>query len=470
MGSTKFKLTDDEVIAMRKDARINRSHGASYYASRLPVSVSTAEKTLRGTAYSHLNIVAPPVRYPSVKLTDADVIELRRIANTGTRLDLEKIAQERDVTVESIERAVRGRSFGHLNAIAPPHVRSVAKPHAQENAKVMYLAGLSYKQISKILHISKSSISLWLRDVPKRKETRRPTGKGTSGPVLTDDDVLLIRKSIRAEGVFNLAIWAERFKVSKPAISYAARGITFKHLDEMEAPISGTLPRRSGRIPKPKPEKKVRDPKVVKPKGPPKRHKNHVLTVDMVVEMRRTVRATGYIDVKTHAQRYGVSEATALYAIRGKTFSRANEFEPPITEKLKPRPYQTKGTSRERPDEAIMSEAIALRRSDPDNWSWKALSEWIVQKGGKAYASHQVSRMLNNRDPSIKDVQPTKPPKVTREPKPRTPSVRVKKHYNNECVICETPFQSTNPHKELCGSKDCLDIVREANRWEASQK
>jgi hypothetical protein len=102
-------------------------------------------------------------------LTDDAVLDLRRRIRAGEDIVTRKWAEEYGTDKSKVDRAIRGRTFMHLDAIEPPVIRIVKKEELKLKAREMYTQGMTYPQIKKELGVSKSSISLWCRDLVEEK-------------------------------------------------------------------------------------------------------------------------------------------------------------------------------------------------------------------------------------------------------------------------------------------------------------
>jgi hypothetical protein len=105
-------------------------------------------------------------------LTDERVIFLRRLCREKGTLDYKFYANEFEVTVKTIGKAVRGAFYKHLNAIEPPARIQKGKPKLREAVRHAYgVEKLSHAIILERFHISSSTLSLWCRDLTKNKTT-----------------------------------------------------------------------------------------------------------------------------------------------------------------------------------------------------------------------------------------------------------------------------------------------------------
>lgn len=65
-----------------------------------------------------------------------------------------------------------------LRGIPPPAwtKRARAKDHLREQAVALRIEGKSYREINEVIGVSKSSLSLWLREVPLTPDHQRVCG------------------------------------------------------------------------------------------------------------------------------------------------------------------------------------------------------------------------------------------------------------------------------------------------------
>jgi transposase len=198
------------------------------------------------------------------RLSDSQVIKLRKDAHSGNRDTTRVISETLGVKPKVIERAVRGASYIHLNEEHPPFVRESLK----DSARQLYLSGLSYNEIQKKLHVNKSAISRWCSDLAgpryqKYQETRKslkqsrlkreseekiryreearkdPSKKIPGRSVLIDDDIIKLRLLIKADDYSSLKSLAKQYLTTPKTIKLAVTGKTYSHLDSIESPFTG---------------------------------------------------------------------------------------------------------------------------------------------------------------------------------------------------------------------------------------
>lgn len=102
---------------------------------------------------------------------DDVVIKARRLARENPEMTNREIAEQFDVHLGSLENAIRGKTYKHLNDNEPPVSRPNKKEDKREQVREMYQRGMSYREILKEVKVAKASLSLWLKDIvrpPKR--------------------------------------------------------------------------------------------------------------------------------------------------------------------------------------------------------------------------------------------------------------------------------------------------------------
>jgi transposase len=249
--STYFKLDDRLVTDMRKAARANPEHGAMFQAKTTGLSIHTIRKALSGVTFKHLNDNEPPVIRVLEKLTDEQVLIVRRIAAEGP-VDYEHHAKAFGVAINTLENAVRGRTYRHLNDQVAPTVTSSKSDADRFLVRKLYQEKLSLSEIAKQAGVAKSTVVLWCSDLtgerasPHKKKRGRPKAavlpkepgrKSNGSQVLTDEQVLKLRRDVRREKVRALHKRSIEYNASATSIAQALRGVSFKHLNAIEPPV-----------------------------------------------------------------------------------------------------------------------------------------------------------------------------------------------------------------------------------------
>ena len=368
-------------------------------------------------------------------LTDDHVIYLRKAARENMSFDFEAFATEAGVKIATALKAMNGNTFKHLNASHPVFIRVVKKEKEQARARELYKSGQSLKQVVKILHVSKASVSLWCKDLIAEKKAQK------SGIQAKKDaeDALKV-KDLYKKGIPHLEIVqtlkrGNRFvyEHSKDVIREAgmpSRRINDARVEEDKSKVREmyrahhTISEITGSV-----HRSWRTVTIwcadliAEHNALPLEHQVSIsrkrrtqkLLDKEVVALRRESKEKKFGDIKAYAAQYKCSTHTIALALRGVTFAHLNILEPPF-----PGPFsQLRANAKKRgPDEALAREAVVLRRADPIKWTYTALAKWMEEKTGKKYGAGGISTVLLNRDPSLKALEvPVVKPKVSHKPK-----------------------------------------------------
>lgn len=258
-------LTDDQVLILRKESRAKGLSYAREQTTLLDVSFSTISRALRGETFVHLNDVEEPYVHNCKKLTDDQVILMRKKGRENNKIDIDYYVNLFEADESTISKAIRGYSFKHLNKEHPPFIKIIKKEDFKNKARELCAQDVSYRDIAKQLGVAKSSVSLWCKDLTEKKRELSPeklkaaavakkrrdlTGEKLprrerrNGPqTLTTDQVIELRRTVRAEGRLNANHHASIYKVVASVIADAVRGRTFKYVDELEPPVTDKLKR-----------------------------------------------------------------------------------------------------------------------------------------------------------------------------------------------------------------------------------
>lgn len=323
-------------------------------------------------------------------ILDEQVKIMRTEARQKGYSDFDHYANRFGKSVSYVTKAMRGETFRHLNTIVPPFIMNVKKVEEREKARQMYKEGKSYSIIAGELGVSKASLSLWLRDMAP---TPRPSPKRKIDEALPEKARELyrngntLREICQILGVHDRRVsqWCESLK------------------EEM----------RAKRAAKPRPPIK------------PRKTRNQILSDDDVIAIRKEVKTSGKKDWKVYADRHNCSITIVSMAARGISFKHINHIEAPIiADQIQTARTKTSTVIKPRPDETLVAEALKMRRSDPNEWTYGKLAAWMGEKTGRKYQAGHIAILLVNRDPSIKLLRPATPPRVPRAksgPKPMTP-------------------------------------------------
>ena len=122
------KLTADDVREMR---RLRRRTGLPFakIGEMYGVRKRAARRAVQGETWAHVDGVLPVkdngrVIYPNTKLSESDVIEMRRKRKQGTHT-YRQLASEYGVSFKAAKKATKGDSWAHLNDVEPPYIHSV---------------------------------------------------------------------------------------------------------------------------------------------------------------------------------------------------------------------------------------------------------------------------------------------------------------------------------------------------------
>lgn len=257
-------LTDDQVLTLRKESRAKGLSYAREHVALLDVSFSTISRALRGETFVHLNDIEKPYVHNCKKLTDDQVILMRKKGREDNKLDTDYYVNLFEADESTISKAVRGYSFKHLNKEHPPFIKVVKKEEMQKKAREMCEQDIPYRDIAEQLDVSKSSVSLWCKDLTEKKRElspeklkssvrakerrdltgEKPKRRERNGPqVLTTEQVVELRRIVRAEGKLDANRHAVTYNVVASVIGDAVRGRTFKYVNEIEPPVTDKLKR-----------------------------------------------------------------------------------------------------------------------------------------------------------------------------------------------------------------------------------
>jgi hypothetical protein len=320
-------------------------------------------------------------------LTDDMVKDLRTKAANDPLFNLRVWAREshfdlRNYSFRSLEKALKGQSFKHLDATHSPVDTVSEYDLLREKARELYRQGYSYDKIKAQLRVSKSSLSLWCRDLNDTPPT-------TPKRHLSDEFIKKMRELY--QGGMSVIDLSRQLKISDKKIS--------EHCGDL------ILARKENRTATKKPRKKT----VRVANG------CQVLKDDDVIAMRREIRASGKKAWKIYAEKYKISIATISVAVRGKTFTHLNAIEPPIEDHEVIKTQRPALVDRTPASPELAQQALAKRRSDPLEWTYGKIAQWLSEVTGKKYRAGHVKILLVNKDPTIVQLEAIKAPKP---PKP----------------------------------------------------
>lgn len=370
------------------------------------------------------------MKIQNAKLNDRTVMAMRRMAAYFGRFPVKKYACKFNMSEQSVSRALTGKQYSHLNNIVKPYVQRMSCPETREKARAMCLAGIAYSVIAKELSISKSTVSLYCRDIerPNRVAHNRITSEEQ-----------LRRAEQRQKEAEARALEREQMRQKRL-------------IEDNEAKLARKNARR-GRM--------------------------RLLKVEDVIFHRADIVLTQRAEFATRAKECGVSLGAFVPAIYGDTFSELNEKYPPV-----PKGMFKRKSERIRLDPLPLeftNELLSMRRSDPVTWTYQALANFTNEKTGRNYRGGPISVMLINLDPTLRELDAKykhvpvprnkKSPPAQRERRVRASVPRKKKiaeivpvkTFMVECVVCEKDFETSNLKLEVC-SHDCGAVLRKYNQ------
>lgn len=183
-------------------------------------------------------------------------------------------------------------------------------------------------------------------------------------------------------------------------------------------------------------------------------YRRTILNAKKAIKIRQSVREGTYGSLKALGEKYGVKGNTIIAVIRGRTFREVNDIEPPITKELVNPRRVRQVTS---PDDEYLDKLIAMRRTNPKKWTFKALAEFMKEDSEFRMSKFRLSELMVQRDPTLSK----------RRPKSEVPYVR---RYNRVCVMCEEPFKSKTRTTEVCFNQECRDMWQQELAYERAHR
>lgn len=340
-------------------------------------------------------------------IPDHVVLEARKEARENPTIITRIWSEKFNVPHDSLEKALRGQTYKHLNPLEPPVSRRNKKEETEKQARVLYQAGMSYNQISEQLKVPKSSISRWCGDLAK---VRYPE------------------------------YMAQRSEAYHQRLASEERQREQRKLAALQTKADAKL-RRQEQLQKNREDyrKLVRaDPSKVKRGICP-------LNDEDVLALRRRIRADDYTSVKDLAKEYSTTINTVQAVVRGRSFKHLDTTEPPLTGRFK-NPGRLVKTPR--PTYDILQTLNGLRRKDPWKWSYKALNTHMFELCGSKMSAENFKQLMLQHDPSLVEVRRFKP----------TTAFPI---YQKECVVCEVKFSTRHEDSEICFRKACREVIEE---------
>ena len=361
-------------------------------------------------------------------ISDEVVIQARRLFRENPELHYRKVAQQLSVPILQLENAVRGKTFRHLNDNEPPVIRSVKKEEQKLKAIELYKQGFSYNAIKVELDVSKASLSLWLRDIPKPEKPK--VEKIKEPPVIQEAVKISVQKEKIKEQVNKKKVG---LRAQAPYEGYKLYTYTLKdgtcvaHLSKPGSKIIITLSRYV-----------------------------------MAVHIGRPLRSDELVFHKE-----GKDDSIDNLVL----FTKEE--------------YKKHCDDKRRKPCVICETPFVPRKNDVNTCSRKCTRQYQIQRqqearltiihicsecGGEFTSTSNKpqtcsSQCLNKRKVRLRNEK--KPPKIPKPPKVKVPKeVKLKsnvpskrKTYFNECVVCEQMFYTSLKNKEVCYSQECKDII-----------
>jgi transposase len=233
---------DQGIVEMRLEVAKSQAVDIKKYMAKLQLSDVTLRKALRGITHTHLNSKAAPVCLDIKK--DSERLEVRRLyteKKIGCRLIKKTMAKAgRPVSSASVSRWL-----SDLIQVRNQE-REESNKKLRQQARTLYAAGgVTTHDISKKMKISNERVAAWcadLIDARHGERKKRTAAKQAARPgrpqLLTDEQVLEIRRRVRASGIKDWVKLAKEYRVAPSSVAYAAKGITFRRLNDQVAPIT----------------------------------------------------------------------------------------------------------------------------------------------------------------------------------------------------------------------------------------
>jgi hypothetical protein len=354
-------------------------------------------------------------------VSDDVVLKARRLVREDPSLTHRQLASQFNVNASSLEKAIRGQTYKHLNDTEAPVLRSIKKDDKRQEARELYLQGMSYLEISKQISIPKSSLSLWLRDIVRPPKVAKPK---TLSIVERSKDTTAAAKSEKVV----------KSQVGQPG----------------EGPYTGYLVYKYA-------------------------EKDDVTRVRLYSKNDQTVMSYGRYLMSVHLNRV-ISPEEVVRHKEGKEDTLDNlvllkktELKEFLAEKRKtscvicntqfiPRRTNVKTCSRACTKSHQLTQ-MAKARLEIVHTCVECQTEFSSSSNKPLVCS---STCANKRKTRIRNER--KPPKEVKPPKPQLP--KKKYVYTNECVICESKFVTSRKIREVCYQKECKDIIAESLAYE----
>lgn len=190
----KDRLTDDAVLLMRKVCRKDPTKSSRTFSLETGISENTLSKAIRGETYKHLNPIEPPFSKSHFKVSDQDVIAMRSMAKTSTHAEVHGKFSHLGICIHTTEKIIRGVVYKHLNDKAPPVLKDIRKTELKQKARELCASGIAYNKIASTLGVAKSSVSLWCKDIKRptvnKTKTKVPTAPNNKAITETQKEAI----------------------------------------------------------------------------------------------------------------------------------------------------------------------------------------------------------------------------------------------------------------------------------------
>lgn len=349
-------------------------------------------------------------------ISDEVVLQARRLIRENPELHNRKVAEQFDVPMISLEKAVRGATYKHLNNIEPPIIRSIKKEDQRAKAIELYKKGLSYNAIKDELNVAKSSLSLWLRDIPKPE---KPKPEVISEPQI--DKRITTKKEAPV-------------KPRKPEIGVPAEApyVGYKLYKYIEK--DGVC-----RVQLSKPGSKQ-----VLSFG------RYLMAVHLgrpINENERVIHRDGKEDV--------LDNLLLLTKEEYKTYRAEKRRRPCIIceSEFIPRRTEVKTCSR-KCTRAYQLEQMGLARLEVVHNCTECKKDFHSSSNKPLVCSDKC-----RNDRKYRLLKEKQPPKIPKPHKVKSKTLYQKEHYHNQCEICEQKFFTPVKNRDICYNKKCREVV-----------
>jgi uncharacterized protein YerC/DNA-binding CsgD family transcriptional regulator len=330
--------------------------------------------------------------------------QARHLAATDTTFTPKQFAKDHGLAARTVRAYIRGVE---RISVAKPTKDESANPQEEDerrkHVRSLYRdEKMTYNQIHDKTGFSKSTISLWCRDLrPKTHHQKRTK--------VVDDAVRDQARALYLQPeLLTINDIAAKLKVGPKKVSTYCKDLVVKRQLSLKGKRKSGLPK--------------------------KEHANQRLTDKQVIKMRKVVHRVGKKMYSRWAEKFGVSVSTLSMAARGITFKHVNHIVAPVHRDeaiaVRASPDQYKN---QRTDETLVAKAIVMFSEDPVKWDFDALAKWMEEQTGRQYRANHITLLFSKRDPSlIKLAEAAKLPpepkiivkKVKPKPKPLTEEQR----------------------------------------------